>query len=234
MVPTAALHRTLQSIRNNRRQLATRTHRHQGGKNARLSSPPNFGRMLHMQDHSRNLTVHFSCSLVLLTTLENAGTVTWDEMRRPEAERSISNKAASQVGGDSPDTGGGGGPAGGGTCSEILALSSAACSESVSGVVAQLGLGKTSWVKLLSLLTLETVAMGPLFELQLQICPHPKNIYIFSRRLFIFMRLKRGCCSDSCRRSKLQQSVFPFGQNLGKSVSRCLKGTRGSNIKQSR
>lgn len=61
-----------------------------------------------MQDHSRNLTVHFSCSLVLLTTLENAGTVTWDEMRRPEAERSISNKAASQVGGDSPDTSGGG------------------------------------------------------------------------------------------------------------------------------
>lgn len=76
-----------------------------GEKNARLSSPPNFGRMLHMQDHSRNLTVLFSCSLVLLTTLENAGTVTWDEMRRPEAERSISNKAASQVGGDSPDTG---------------------------------------------------------------------------------------------------------------------------------
>lgn len=156
-----------------------------GEKNARLSSPPNFGRMLHMQDHSRNLTVLFSCSLVLLTTLENAGTVTWDEMRRPEAERSISNKAASQVGGDSPDTGWGG-PARGGTCSEILALSSAACSESVSGVVAQLGLGKTSWVKLLSLLTLETVAMGPLFELQLQICPHPK-IYIYIFQAFIHL-----------------------------------------------
>lgn len=73
-----------------------------------------------------------------------------------------------------------------------------------------------------------TAASGPLFQLQLQ-----QKENRFSRSFFIFMGLKRSG-SDSRRRSKRQQSVFPFGPNPGKSVRRRLKGRRGGNIKQSR
>lgn len=126
-------------------------------------------------------------------------------------------------------------PAGGGTCSAFLVLSG-------SRGVLQGYILKESFLRLTLLsqwqkLVLSktgrkkkkpTAASGPLFQLQLQ-----QKENRFSRSFFIFMGLKRSC-SDSRRRSKLHQSVFPFGPNPGKPAGRCLKGRRGGNIKQSR